>query len=401
MIAAPAWVVLALLLSDQATLRTLDGKAVSGTVDAADSQKLTLKTASGPVTYPLDQILTLDFPQAIKNPPQYQELILVDGTKLRGTQSVVKGETLEWTPLGGPVRAIPLAKVSSLLRAAQDPRFQTDWKDRLGKTRRRDLLAVLVKDRENPEKSNINGLEGTLGQGSPDGKTIGFLPSGGKTELNVPQANLHGLIWLRGTQTDLLAPLGKAELTNGQILELGKIRSVTQGNLGITLACGLDEEIPWDQVSRLDFSRGKLAWLSDLEWEPGAILGLPDRLDRVRRNTNLDGAPIRLKGVVHNRGLALPAPSQVSFALKGEYRELSGLVGVDDGAVLADGGVRLKVEGDGKVLATVEVRPDNRNQIEPLALNLKDIQVLKISVESTDLSPFGKHLILANPKVSR
>ncbi len=398
---APSWTILTLLLGQPPVLKTIDGGSVQGTLEFADSQKFTLKTGTGPQSFPLGQVLSLEFPNRPKAPLLYCEAVLVDGSRLRGLQYSIKDETVEWTPLQGAAIAIPLAKFSSILKPAQDTAFAADWKDRLAKARRRDMLVVLRKDKDNPEKSTINGLEGTLGKGSADGKTIGFTPTGSKTELPVQQANLHGLIWLRGTQSDLLAPLGRADDVTGQTMEIGQIRAASSAGLAITLASGIERNLPWESLVRIDFSRGKLAWLSEMEWEPGALTGSEDRLDRVRRDSNLDGGPIKIRGVTYDRGLAFPAPSQVSYALKGEYRELQAIVGADDSTGSADGAVRLKVEGDGKLLATIELKPENRARGEKLALNLKDVQSLKFIVESTDLSPFGRHLILANPKVSR
>ena len=133
----------------------------------------------------------------------------------------------------------------------------------------------------------------------------------------------------------------------------------------------------------------------------GAVIGFDDRLDRVRRNTNPDGGGIKMGGVPYQRGLAMPSPTSLSYSLAGEYRELQAMVGLDDATGIAEGVVRLRIEGDGKVLAMVEISRSNRSKPEKLAINLKDVQVLKILVESSDLSPFGRHIILANPKVSR
>ena len=95
------------------------------------------------------------------------------------------------------------------------------------------------------------------------------------------------------------------------------------------------------------------------------------------------------------------APSSLSYSLGGEYRELQALVGLDDGTGSAEGTVRLRLEGDGKLLANLEITGTSRAKPVKLSVNLKDVQVLKILVESPDLSPFGRHLIVANPKVSR
>ncbi len=392
---------LAIFSQTTPTIRTVDGLEVTGVIAAADNTKWLLQTPKGNKSIPMDQVLGIDFGAKQKIPAQFCEVILIDGSKLRGTSFVVKNDKLELTSSENSILVIPLSKISGVLRPGHDATHQADWKERANRSRRRDILAIARKDKDNPEKTTINGLEGTLGKGSEDGKSIGFTPVSGKNELPVPQANLHGLLWLRGADPTLLAPLGKAEDSFGEQLEIAKIRSASGSVLAVTLACGIDLNLPYDRLVRIDFSRGKLAWLSDLDWLDGAVTGFDDRLDRVRRNTNLDGGTIKIDGVPYSRGLAIPAPSSLSYSLGGEYRELQALIGLEDGTGSGDGVVRLRVEGDGKMLANFEITRGGKAKPEKLSINLKDVQILKILVESPDLSPFGRHLILANPKVSR
>ncbi len=390
-----------LFCQTQPTLKLTDGSAISGTILSGETTRWVLQ--SGPVTktFPMEQVLSLEFSAKPQIPVTYCEAILIDGTRILGKSYLIRGGNLEWVTPNLDQWVIPLGKVASLLRPGHDATAQTDWKSRLVRPRKRDVLAIVRKDPDHPEKSSISGLEGTLGVGSSDGISIGFTPAGGKTELPVPQANLHGMLWLRGPDATLLAPLCRLEDTGGQILEIGKIRSASSNAIAITLVCGIDLDLPMERVLRLDFSRGKLAWLSDMDWLEGAVTGFDDRLDRVRRNTNPDGGGIKMGGVPFQRGLAMPSATSLSYALGGEYRELQALVGLDDATGIADGLVRLRVEGDGKTLAKVEISRSNRSKPEKLAVNLKDVQVLKLLVESTDLSPFGRHIILANPKISR
>ena len=390
-----------LLSQSQPTLRLTDGSAVLGTIVSGDNSKWVFQSAAGLKSYPMEQVLSMDCASKIQLPGTYCEALLVDGTKILGKSFLVKGPNLEWLTFENGTWSIPLAKVSSVLRPGQDAPAQADWKSRMGRPRKRDVLAIVRKDKDNPEKTTINGLEGTLGSGSLDGVSIGFTPTSGKTELPVPQANLHGMLWLRGPDPALLAPLCRVEDTGGQIFEIGKIRSASSKGVSLTLVCGIEVELPLERILKLDFSRGKLAWLSDLDWLEGAVVGFDDRLDRVRRNTNPDGGGIKMGGVPYQRGLAMPSPTSLSYSLAGEYRELQAMVGLDDATGIAEGVVRLRIEGDGKVLAMVEISRSNRSKPEKLAINLKDVQVLKILVESSDLSPFGRHIILANPKVSR
>jgi hypothetical protein len=159
--------------------------------------------------------------------------------------------------------------------------------------------------------------------------------------------------------------------------------------------------------ARLDLSRGKLAYLSDMD----ATLAVdPGKEDTTRfrvgptRDKNLDLSPLRLAGVSYAKGLGLLAPTVMEFELGGEFREFRCVAGFDDAVPGASGPVLLLIEGDGKELARRELTRGPSRVAVPVACAVKDVQKLRVSVlpvgDELGLG-YGKHLHLAEARVSK
>ncbi len=92
---------------------------------------------------------------------------------------------------------------------------------------------------------------------------------------------------------------------------------------------GCRVEYPLALVARLDYTKDKLAFLSDLEPVKVVEKSSFDRIDHYRRDKNLDDTPLRLGGKNHPKGLALHAYTELVYDLDGKYKEFKALLGVD------------------------------------------------------------------------
>ena len=66
-----------------------------------------------------------------------------------------------------------------------------------------------------------------------------------------------------------------------------------------------------------------------------------------------------------------------------------------------DGRTVLKIYGDGKELRSLTMTRKDNEKAQLIELNIKDVKILKIVVTSGDLIDFGRHLNLADAKVSK
>lgn len=86
------------------------------------------------------------------------------------------------------------------------------------------------------------------------------------------------------------------------------------------------------ELTRIDFSRGKLTYLSDLEPTVASSEPLVDTVWPYQRDRRILGGPLRLGKQTFEKGLALHSRTQLQYPLQGRYREFRATVGIDTGA---------------------------------------------------------------------
>jgi hypothetical protein len=358
-----------------ADLRTLSGKTVSGNLVAVSDKAIQVRTDKELVTTPLEQILAVDL-QAVRpiSSVRRTEVRLIDDSLLNCNDVSFQGNNLTVKLLGGQEITLPLASVASLFRDAQDPQMHKDWEKLTGSKVKADR-AVLVRGGE------LNEVEGTFGDIDPQGKKIQFRVQGGNI-LNASLEKLRGLIFYR-TSPPADAPVCLVYDADGSTLSARQI-ALEGGKYTITTVAGTRVVYELQALARLDYNRGKLTYLSDLE--PARVLerlyGEP--LAHYRRDTNLDGQPIFLAGQQHAKGLAMHAHTELEYNLAGKFKEFKAVIGVDS---------RTEAESQSLVHALVTIECDGEKRfskvftartLERIALPVRDVSRLRIIVQSAD-----------------
>ena len=382
-------------------LKLVDGRAVLGEPVKIGGGVVTWKSTGQPEqAIPLDQIVRLDiFPFPARSLSEaWTDIELTDGTTLRAAKAGFRSGQVGIDLVGGGQIELTAKSVANVLFQAQREEWRKDWTTRLAQRRRRDVLAVL-------RQEAVNALEGTLGETDAEGKTILFTPSGTDRTVPVPLANIHGLIFERLPDASLAPVIGRVTDVGGSVwlasefsLEGGKWKVKTSGGLTREYASGTGP-------SRIDLSRGKVAYLSDLKWmrvtdplaaDPFRFRAGPT-LDK-----NLDLGPIRMGGTTYAKGLALAATTEVEYDLGGEYRDFRLMAGFDD-AVSGGGPVVLRIEGDGKELLRQTLARQGRRVSVPIVVPVKDVRRLTITVEpaSADDVVYGHHVHLGDARLTR
>lgn len=324
---------------------------------------------------------------------------LSDGTKVVAKSAQILGEEVSLTLHHGGTIRIPVTATSWVLLKAQSSKDRQSWNEKLSKKRKRDAVAVLKKDTENPD-GILNMVEGTLGKGDTEGKTIEFAPVGANKAIPVPQANLFGLVYLRSLDASARPVICKV-IDMQQSEFLVSALAVEKQSMKLTTSSGTTFDLPLDSIHKVDFSRGKLAYLSDMEPTRLVLTMDEDRISTFRKDTNLDGGPLKIQGTIYPKGLSMLATTEVEYDLKGEYREFHALAGFDDLVGGIDDKVILEIDGDGKQLAKLELSRSDKLRVKPVHLAIKDVQRLRIVVRSPGALDFGRHIDLVNPQVSK
>jgi hypothetical protein len=377
-----------------AELRTLAGKAHKGEFSGADDKTLTLRTDSGPVAVSLADVLQLDLVPPGELPPlakdPFLDVELTDGSLLHCRSFALKGKHAELQLLAGPKVEVPLAAIAYILNDAQDAKVCQTWQGFLAKKGTRDLVAI--------KSSNglLNPLEGTLGEGDDKGEAIAFeLTSGRKVQLKL--ARVHGLSFLRKSNPDAPAVLCKVMDLHRDVLTASKM-SLGADGLTVTTVAGATVVLPVPALARLDFSKGKLTFLSDLEPFPVKETSTEDRIDHYRRDKNLDNGPLTMAGKEYAKGLALHAYTELVYDIGGDYKEFKAVLGVDD-LVGIEGQVRVTIEGDGKELFAALIK--RKDAPRPVTVDIKGVRKLRVEARSAELLDLGNHVDLADAKVSK
>jgi hypothetical protein len=390
---APLALLLTALAAAAADLQTLKGEKISGDVVRITDKEVVLRQDGKEVTVPAVQVLHLDFqPPGNAKVPRDEKFIdveLTDGTLLHCKEFILKGKEAELRTLAGQEIKLGMSAIANVLTAAQDEAIRKDWNERIARKRRRDVVAVL-------QDGVVNPLEGTLGEANEAGTHIAFTLGGRK--LNVALANVHGLIFLRELDPNAPPVLCKLADTNGNLVMVSSV-TATPTALTVTTPAGAKIEYAANLVTRLDYSTDKVAFLSQLN--PVKVDQPDNPFDQYRRDRNLDNQPLRMGGEVFPLGLSLHAHTELEYDLKGDYREFRALAGIDESVGGIDGPVILKIEGDGKELYNKTFTRKADKRPTPIALNIKDVSRLRIVVTSGDGFDLGRHLDLANAKVTK
>jgi hypothetical protein len=379
-----------------AEVRTLAGMTLTGDIVKLSEKEVVVKTAEGEVATPITQVLTIDLGPANNLLPanaKYRDVELMDGTVLHCGDVQFKGKEVKLTTVAGQEVKAPLAALRYYIGDAHDAKIMQSVRERfLTKRRTHDILIAKTAD------GQLNGLEGTLGDADDKGETIEFELTGSGKKVQLALTRVQGMVFSRTIRGDL--PEAVCKLTdNHKNTVVASGLALTPTGLTVTTPYGAKIDYTTSMVARLDFSTGKLTFLSDLEPSKVVETNNLDRVEHYRKDQNLDGEKIRLGGEKYDKGLSLHAYTELEYKLDGEYEFFQAVIGVDDLVGGADGHTIVRLEGDGKEITSWKIaRKDNPLKVK---VPIKDVHRLKVVVASGDLLDLGKHVTLADAKVSK
>lgn len=389
-------------LADPVKLRTLNDQTLQGELVRLTSKEIVLQVDGKPVATPVTQVVDLEVQPANTQvgAATYTDVELTDGSLLHCSQYTLKGKNIELKLTAGQDLSLPLSTVSYVLNDAQSAKVRDEWQDLLASRGNNDLLAIKDQDVVQP-------LKGTIGEVSANGERIAFQTTSG-TKGHPSLSRVHGMSFLR--QPDATPPptLCKVVDTAGDVFVAAGF-SGSDSAITVTTVSGAKATLTQALLARLDFSKGKLTYLSSLEPLKVVETSTVDRVDHYRRDRNLDNDPIRLGRETFARGLALHATTELTYDIGGQYKEFHCVLGVDS-AVGGDSHVRVVIEGDGNKLLGAEVTrtkivvdgdPREKSSPLPVTLSVQNVKQLRITVTPVGLLDLGDHVTLADAKVSK
>lgn len=391
------WLVLAQAPTLQVT--NLAGDQHEGTLESFAADAVVIKTNAGSISTPAEELLVIQSKAATPktNTVPAVEVRLIDETRLLVKSFKSSGivATLMHAQFGEI--QIPSEKVASVRFAPDDPKIDAEWIQMIGRTSKKDVLAI----RKGDVLDHLDGVIGTLNEA-----TMQFQLDG--SDIAVKREKIFGIIYSRRESTAKKA-VARLELADGDRLAIKQIEWGDSAWKALTVS-GITFDIPVEQFQKLDFSSGKVTYLSDLE--PRSVK-YTDRFDiqlsfpvnEYRRDKGYDGGPMMLNHKSYSKGLAIHARTAIKYRLGGDYRRFQAVMGIGD--EYPEGTVNIVVNGDNKLLfkstvSAVSRSPKGRairNPTQNLDIDVAGVVEFEILVDfGNDPKHVGELLYLANAK---
>jgi len=376
-------------------VQPLSGKPVSGVLSALTAEKIALQTAQGPVTLEIGKIvgLTVKQPEAGGRGRAAVWLELVDGSAPAGTQLTVKEGRARLTLADGATLDVPVRDVRWVRFGPQTEATARQWSRILEKERKADLLVVKKGD-------SLDENQGVLRSVAED--TVQFELDG--ELLPVKRERVYGLVYHQASGRELPRTLCTIREAAGPAWAAQSL-AANRGQLEWTTPTGLKLARPLAALSRIDFSHGKIVYLSDLkpesaEWVPYFAMagGSAARagLFAPRQDRSLASGPLAVEGMQYPRGLALHSRTTLVYRLPESFRRFSAVAGIDD-RVRPRGQVLLVIRGDERVLWNSPVA--GTDPAKTIDVDVSGVRRLTILVDFGDDLAVADHLDLCEARL--
>lgn len=390
-----------LILAETPTVdvATLAGEQFQGQLDSISADTVTIKSDTKTQSVSLSEVLLIKSvgQAAAKSAEAPIEIRLVDGTRLRVTQLTASSKSATAVhPQLGEMK-LPVSNIASVRLNALDTKVDTDWKQLLERPMKKDALVV----RKGDVLDHLDGIIGSISD-----TTLQFQMDGDDRAIKREKA--FGLIFSKRDSTAKKA-IAQLELASGDQLAIKQV-SWDGAKWKSKLVSGLDIDISPAQFKSIDFSLGKVTYLSDLEprsvkLTPFFDIPVSFPINEYRRDKNFDGSRISLGDKTYSKGLAIHSQTQMKYRLGGDYRRFQAVMGIGDEVPVGEVDVVLK--GDGKTLFKGPVRAtevdgkgaSQRCTPQALDVDVTGVNEFEIIVDfGNDQRDIGDRLYLANAR---
>lgn len=382
--------------AQEVTVSKVDGTAVSGRLTSLDQSAVVVQTGPAAQRVPADQTLQVNFVASdAEAEPAKLEIRLIDGSRLAAESYRAAGDESQMQLATGGMLSVPVKAVASLRVPIETEAEKTAWEQFEKLDLSGDLVAVRKKD-------SIDYLEGIVH--NVTGEAVEFEVDGEVLPVKWPK--LFGLIFYKRDPEGVARGACMVVDRNKSAFAAKSVKLAGE-QLEIELAAGGRFTLPIADARRIDFSQGKVVYLSDLDWDaqasertpffgPSRPIGDPLDLFAPQRDRALDGGELLLGKKPYAKGLALHSRTRLVYRLPSGYRRFSALVGIDD-RMERRGDVQFVVEGDGRRLFEREITGDS--EPAPVDLDVVGVKRLAITVDFGSDQDVADHLDLCEARL--
>ena len=398
----------------------VDGTTASGELRGWTANEVLLDAPSGQKRIGADQLISLRWPSQLTpvdpavGPGGITEL--TDGTIIPTSSLRVAGKGATLT-LGESAAAkdgkdklinVLTAQLAAARFQRLDPSLDGQWKEIRQLKSANDLLVVLKRDGK-----SLDYVEGILGDITDD--NVEFKLEG---EVNrVDRAKVAGVIYSRQARQPAADPRMVVQGRSGLRASGAKVE-IADSMLAVTTVSNVKFAWPIDDIELIDYSAGKILYLSDIEpasqnWSPlvgvpagaklAAAYGQPrhdrsafgSKLSLLIKSENGNDSP---QGATHifNKGLSLRSRTELVYRVPAGFKRFTALAGIDP-ATISSGNLRLAIFADDHPLLETEIAGDQPPQ--PIDVEISGAKRLKILVDFGQNLDSGDWLNLCDAKI--
>lgn len=247
-----------LAIADDFRVLLLNNQAEEGALKKVTLQEVELVTPSGTKIIPADQIKQLEnlslAPAAVPPKPLPIAIALRDGSQLRAADVTLQGKeaTLQATLRTTQVVA---AEIDWIRFQDTNATTQPQWEKLLATTSKTDRLVVL---RSGDTVDTVDGLVQAIEKDEVrfdfDGDTI-----------KAPKSRLLGITFFATTKKSYAPAKVVVTTTAGDKLAAIAIEATADRDLKLVTSGSTEFTIPWNEISKLDYSAGNLQMCADLQ----------------------------------------------------------------------------------------------------------------------------------------
>jgi hypothetical protein len=385
------YLLLSVTAGPQVEVSTLSGAATTGELKSLSATELVIVQEGKDRTIPLANLLELQLKPsntATTNAGSVR-VRLADGTSLTCQDVAIGDKTATLTTALYGTVTVPSESLLSIRLSPPDSSLTGKWEELLKREIKRDLL-VMPKDAPagGEKRKVLDFLDGSIA--AVDKKQVKFLLDG--TAIPIPRERLYGLVFAK-RKTPSASPICETTLVGGDSIAAKSISYSGAGAVKVTLLTGGTIDVPADKLRTLDFSLGKVRYLSRMD--PREVKYTPyfDLEWKYQRDRNRRGGPLRIGDKTYQRGLWIHSKTYLRYRLSGEYRRFKAVIGIDHEVAAKGGDVHvvisvIKIGDQKKILLETDVRGSDKPR--ELDLDVSGARELEILVD------FGKNLDIAD-----
>lgn len=370
----------------------LDGSSKTGELNQVTATELQLLVEEDIVAVKRSAIMNVKLTaNALERKPKDDLVVeLADGGLIRCSDLKAVNRKLKFTSVTAGIVDIPQDQVRFIRMSAVDRNIKSAWEDIQQKELKNDILVV----RKGDVLDYLTGVVGDISESS-----ISFLLD--NREVSVKREKVFAIMYY-GTKEPTSQPVCEIRPTSGEVLPVKNL-TFSAGEFSGSLLSGTSSfNIPATQVDNLDFSLGKVRYLSD---ETPREIQFTPYLDypwEVGKNRNTHGTRMKIGRQFFNRGICIHSKTKVVYVINQKYSRLKSMIGIDS-SINPYGKVGLTIKGDDRVLYEKQISGVNdegrMSAPEALDLDLKKVRTLEITVDyGSDGHDLGDNLNFANAR---